>query len=51
MEILRSHDSDGFGKDAVRICVVQIDYSAEVYTSIIKMFIFSIAFLKIKYLN
>lgn len=50
MEILGILDSDGFGKDAVRNYVAQNDYSAEVYTSLIKMFIIPITFLKIKYL-
>lgn len=49
MEILGSHDLDDFGKGAVRNYVAQTDYSAEAYTSVIKMFIIPIAFLKRKY--
>lgn len=48
MEILGSHDLDDFGKGAVRNYVAQTDYSAEAYTSVIKMFIIPIAFLKRK---
>lgn len=48
METLGSHDSDGFWKDAVRNYVVQNYYSAEVYTSVIKIFIIPTTFLKIK---
>lgn len=51
MEILESHGSDGFGENAVRSFVTQNDYNAEVYTSVIKMFITPITFLKLKYLT